>query len=668
MLALVHCLLGSPNSACPDYDRQTSWEAIVQPAQRPEYSSSVIKPPGSQLTAMVTFVVVTGILYFGREVLIPLALSVLLAFLLAPAVRHLERRKVPRAAATAIMVGMSCIVMAALIWVSAVQFLSLAASLPEYKKNIQNKVSVLRSDVDSSLGKARRTIEEITTEMAKDDAKAARKAQGPRLQAPGDKPVPVTVEEGPTTPLEFMRDIVMLLVVPLTVAGAVILFTFIILLKREDLRDRLIRLVGRGQLNVTTQVFEEAADRVSRYLRVQLVVNVSYGLPVAIALYALGVPNAALWGMLATALRFIPYIGAWIAAAMPIGLAFAISDGWSLVAWTVAVFVVLELISNNIVEPWVYGSSTGMSAIAIIAAAIFWTWLWGAVGLLLAVPLTVCLVVMGQYVPQFAFLSIMLGDQPVLPLEERLYQRLLARDQEEAVDLAEAYVEEHGVEALYELVLIPVLGLVERDRHSGALTDERTRFVFDSVRTLVDDIADRVLKEQDKNAETASIAPAPDTPLGPISVCIVPARDEADEIVGAMLLRRLTARQVSAELLTTDVLKSEVLERVAELAPQAIYISALPPAALLHASFFCKRLRPRFPELKIVVALWHADGDTQKGRARLIAAGASDVVVNLKDSIEKLPPAALVTAVRPSDVQPDSVAGENRTSSAPSTT
>ena len=275
---------------------------------------------------------------------------------------------------------------------------------------------------------------------------------------------------------------------------------------------------------------------------------------------------------------------------------------------------------------------------------------------------------MGQYVPQFAFLSIMLGDQPVLPLEERLYQRLLARDQEEAVELAEAYVEEHGVEALYELVLIPVLGLVERDRHSGALTDERTRFVFDSVRTLVDDIAERALKEQDKNAETASIAPASDAPLGPISVCIVPARDEADEIVGAMLLRRLTARQVSAELLTTDVLKSEVLERVAELAPQAIYISALPPAALLHASFFCKRLRPRFPELKIVVALWHADGDTQKGRARLIAAGASDVVVNLKDSIEKLPPAALVAAVRPPDVQPDSVASENRTSTAPSTT
>ncbi len=667
MLALVQRRIRDLGQRSRDYDRAL-WEVIVPPVPRTPFLSALRRPPGSQLTAMVTFVLVTGILYFGRDVLIPLALSVLLAFLLAPGVRHLERRKVPRAAATSIMVGMSCVVMAALIWVSVVQILNLAASLPEYKKNIQNKVAVLRTDLEGSLGKARRTIDEISTEIAKDGASGARKAPPARLQAPADRPIPVTIEEAQSTPFEFMRDIVMLLVVPLTVAGAVILFTFIILLKQEDLRDRLIRLVGRGQLNLTTQVFEEAADRVSRYLRVQLIVNVSYGLPVGIALYALGVPNAALWGLLATALRFIPYIGAWIAAAMPIGLAFAISDGWSLVVWTVAVFLVLELISNNIVEPWVYGSSTGMSAIAIIAAAIFWTWLWGAVGLLLAVPLTVCLVVMGRYVPQFAFLSVMLGDQPVLPLEERLYQRLLARDQEEALDLAEAYVDEHGLEALYESVLIPVLALAERDRHNDVLTDDRMRFVFDSLRTLVDDVPDRAAKDKEKSAEVQPMALTNGTPPGPITVCIVPARDEADEIVGAMLLRRLTARRVSAELLTTDVLKSEVLERVAELAPQAVYISALPPAALLHASFLCKRLRPRFPELKIVVALWHAEGGMEKGRARLLVAGASEVVVMLKDSIEKLPPAALVTAMTSPDLQPDSVAGENRTSSAPSTT
>jgi len=213
-----------------------------------------------------------------------------------------------------------------------------------------------------------------------------------------------------------------------------------------------------------------------------------------------------------------------------------------------------------------------------------------------------------------------------------------------------------------------VLSLVERDRHNGALTDDRTRFVFDSMRTLVEDVAEPIVKDKGKTSEITSTPPTAYAPLGSVSVCIVPARDEADEIVGAMLLRRLRARNVSAELLSTDVLKSEVLERVAELAPESVYISALPPAALLHASFFCKRLRPRFPELRIVVALWHADGDTQKGRARLVAAGASDVVLTLKDSIEKLPPAALVAAMQSPDAHPDSVAGENRTSSAPSTT
>ena len=626
------------------------------------------------------FVVIVGILYFGREVLIPLALAVLLSFLLAPAVSWLERRRFPRAAATTVMVGLSCGVIAGLVWVSATQFLNLAASLPDYRNNIQNKLTKVQSDPEGGLGKAKRTIEEISAEMAKQDAEAAAAAaaatppaptkravpRASRLPAEPGKPVPVTIEEPPLTPFGLMRELITPLIVPLTVAAAVILFTFIMLLRREDLRDRLIRLVGHGHLNVTTQALEEAAKGVSRYLRMQLMVNIGYGVPVGVALYVLGIPNAALWGLLATVLRFIPYVGAWIAAAMPIALAFAISDGWSLLVWTATVFLVLELVSNNIIEPWAYGSSTGMSGIAIVAAAIFWTWLWGPVGLLLAVPLTVCLLVMGRYIPQLMFLSIMLGDQPVLSLQDRFYQRLLARDQEEAVDLAETYLSEHGLEALYENVLIPVLDLVERDRHSDSLSEDRTRFIFDSMRSLVDEMSEHPGEAKGSQPPAENAVPT-DSARAP-GICIVPAHDEADEIVGAMLLRRLTARQVSAQLLTTDMLKSEVLEHVARVMPLAVYISALPPSAVLHASFLCKRLRPRFPELKIVVALWHADGDTQKGHDRLIAAGASDVVVTLKDSIEKLPPAALVTAMQSPEGQADSVAGENRTSSAPSTT
>ncbi|MEO8186555.1 MAG: AI-2E family transporter [Burkholderiaceae bacterium] len=625
---------------------------------------------------MVAFVLVTGILYFGRDVLVPLALSMLLTFLLAPGVRLLERRRFPRVLATTVMVGLACCVIAGLVWITVLQFLNFAASLPEYKNNIQSKISLLRAAPQGSLTKAKQTIDEIGTEIAKQDAAAAApsapaprgSSRSSRLPASGDRPVAVTIERRQLTPFELMREAITPLLVPLTVAGAVILFTFIMLLQREDLRDRMIRLVGHGHLNVTTQVFEEAANRVSRYLRMQLIVNVSYGLPVGIALYAIGIPNAALWGVLATALRFIPYLGAWIAAALPIALAFAISDDWSLVVWTVAVFVVLELISNNVIEPWAYGASTGMSALAVIVAAIFWTWLWGAVGLLLAVPLTVCLVVVGRYIPQFSFLSIMLGDQPVLSLQNRIYQRLLARDQEEAAELAEEFVGEKGLDALYEDVLIPVLDLAERDRHSDALSEERTRFVFDSTRTLVEELAEPPLEGKEPDASAAEDAQEPYTLAGPVTACIVPARDEADEIVGAMLRRSLTRRNVASELLTTHVLKGEVLDRVTELAPEVLYISALPPAAVLHASYFCKRLRPRFPQLKIVVAVWHAEGDMEKGRSRLLAAGASEVVTTLKGAIEKLPPAALVTAMQATEAQPESVAGENLTSSAPSTT
>lgn len=626
----------------------------------PLIGSPIKVPPrsrGSQLTAIAMFVVITGILYFGRDVLIPLALSVLLTFLLAPAVRHLEKAGLPRVAATTVMVGLSCWVIAGVVWISAVQILNLAARLPEYKSNIQSKVAaIVKSDPDGSLRRAQRTIDEIGTEMAKQqtaEVEAEAKRQRSGRATVTERPTHVIVDAAPQTPIDFLKSMIAPLVVPLTTAAAVILFTFIMLLRREDLRDRVIRLVGHRQLNVTTQVLEEAAERVSRYLRTQLIVNVTYGLPVGIGLYALGVPNAALWGLLATLLRFIPYIGAWIAAAMPIALAFAISDDWSLVIWTVGIFLVLELVSNNIIEPWAYGASTGMSAIAIMASAIFWTWLWGAVGLLLAVPLTVCLVVMGRYVPQLAFLNIMLGDEPVLSVQDRMYQRLLARDQEETAELAEAYVDEHGLEALYEDVLIPVLNLAERDRHDESLSDDRSKFVLDSMRTLVEDLSERTdeaVKTSDSGQELQPESRS-EAPAVPVTVCIMPARDEADEIVGAMLLRCLEARNVGANLATTGLLKSEALSRVEELDAKAVYISALPPAAVLHASFFCKRLRARFPDLKIVVALWHAHGDLEKGRARLLAAGASEVVTTLKVAIEKLPAAALLNVTKPPDAQ-----------------
>jgi predicted PurR-regulated permease PerM len=585
----------------------------------PSHAAHPESHPTSRLTGLATFVVVTGILYFGRDVLIPLALSALLSFLLAPAVRHLERIGLGRMPATTVVAALSFGLIAGLLWITATQFLSLAESLPSYKDNIERKLGNLRTSPEGVLGKASRTIQEIGKEIEKQDA--AEKAQAPggsASTATPETPVSVKVEAPTVGALELIRSIAMPLVAPLTTAAAVIIFTFIMLLKREDLRDRMIRLVGHQQLNMTTQVLEEAGDRVSRYLRMQLIVNVSYGVPVGVALYLLGVPNAALWGLLATTLRFIPYIGSWIAAAFPIALAFAISDGWTLVIATVGVFLVLELISNNVIEPWLYGASTGMSPLAIMVAAIFWTWLWGAVGLLLATPLTVCLIVMGRYLPQLAYLNIMLGDEPVMSPQERFYQRLLAMDHDEATELAEDFVEAHGLPALYDQMLIPTLEIAERERHKNALTDERKRSILDGERRLIESLG------------STDHPPASMTGDGArVPVCIVPARDEADELVGAMLAQSLAARGVHAEVFSVDLLKSEIVERVAALEPAVICVSALPPAGVLHATSLVKRLHALLPDAHIIAALWQAHGDISRARQRLTTAGTRTVLTDL---------------------------------------
>jgi predicted PurR-regulated permease PerM len=271
----------------------------------------------------------------------------------------------------------------------------------------------------------------------------------------------------------MLQTIVGPLIQPLATTGIVVVLVVFMLLKREDLRDRFIRLVGSRDLHRTTEALGDAAERVGRYLLMQLVVNVAYGVPVGIGLWLIGVPNPLLWGMLSIVLRFVPFLGPIIAAAFPLALSIAVDPGWSMLLWTTALFIVLELISGNVLEPWLYGASTGLSSIAILAAAIFWTWPWGPVGLLLSTPLTVCLVVLGRYVPQFEFLNVLLGSEPVLEPAESLYQRLLAGDPDEATERAEEYLMSHSIFDYYENVAIPALSMFEQDRARGVLTDER---------------------------------------------------------------------------------------------------------------------------------------------------------------------------------------------------
>jgi hypothetical protein len=396
--------------------------------------------------------------------------------------------------------------------------------------------------------------------------------------------------------MEFIKPVAK----PLAMALAVVVFTILMLLNRENLRERVIALIGAGRIHLTTRAMAEASARVSRYLASQLVVNMMFGIPFGIALYFIGVPNALLWGLLGTLLRFIPYAGVWVAMAMPAALAFAISDGWSMVAWTVGVFLALEMVLVNAVEPWLYGRSAGLSPIAIITAAIFWTWLWGPVGLLLATPLTVCVAVMGRHIPEFGYLNVLLGVEPVLSPEERFYQRLIA-------------LVAHGVARTFDEVIVPALSLAERDRDKGSLEPARERFVFENVRRIVEDL---------EHEPVGARAP----------VCLVSAHDEADHVAALMVSKVVGATNCC--VMAPPAQPAEIAENVAQKGCKAILISAVPPHAARHAGYVARRLRRQVPGIKVFVGLWGADEELARASDRLQKLGVDQVLTRVSEAAE----------------------------------
>ena len=547
----------------------------------------------SKPSALAGLLAAAAILYLAREVLIPLALAILAAFLLAPLVRQLEHLRLGRIASSFIAVVIGFSLIGGVGWVAARQALSLAEKLPEYRENIRAKIRSVRGQQDSAIGKAAEAIKELENEAAP------------------ESPAPMPVTETPPSAFAAFADWIGPFIHPVGTALAVVVFTILLLLNRESMRERLVGLIGPRRINVTTEAMREAAMRVSRYLYMQLVVNLLFGIPFGIALYFIGIPNAMLWGLLGTLLRFVPYAGVWVAAALPTALAFAIFDGWGEVTWVLGTFLVLELVLVNVVEPWLYGRSAGLSPIAIILAALFWTWLWGPVGLLLATPLTVCVVVMGRYIPELGYLNVLLGVEPVLEPEARFYQRLSARDQDEAVALAEEFAKEHGTVGLFDTLIIPALGLIETDRHRGGLAPETERFAFDTIRQILDEIP----------VEEVAAAPR-------ARVCIVPARDEADELAGTILARLLPG----AQLLSAESLAGETLEQIDKDGCGTICISAVPPHAASHAAYLTRRLKKRFPKLRIVVALWTSEAG-ERIKSRLSAAGVDEVATHLDEVV-----------------------------------
>jgi predicted PurR-regulated permease PerM len=468
----------------------------VSGPRRP-YSISPASP--SRMPAFATVVAVVAILYFAKEVLLPLAIAVLLTFALAPIASRLRKLGLPRILAVVTTVLLAFLALALFGLVVAWQVSEVAQDLPTYQDNIIAKIRALQeSGTDNGIV---RRLTSVIESVGREVNSAGGNNQGtPGTPAGSREPMLVEIFS-PSRPIETLTSLISPLLGPIASLGLVVVVVIFMLLEREELRDRFIRLVGYGDLHRTTEALQEAGSRVAIYLLMQLVVNCAYGIPLAFGLWALGIPNAVLWGMLAIVLRFVPYIGPVIATVLPLFLAFAVDPGWSLVLWVAAIFLLLELISNNIVEPWLYGSRTGLSPLAIIVAAIFWAWLWGPVGLILSTPLTVCLAVLGRYVPQFEFLEVLFGSEPVLDPRERLYQRLLAGDPDEATDQAEEMLEDDYLEDYYNNVAIPALLLAEQDRKRGVLKTEQMELIYETATALVSNLEDIAQEEEEEHEE-----------------------------------------------------------------------------------------------------------------------------------------------------------------------
>ncbi|HKQ36873.1 MAG TPA: AI-2E family transporter [Verrucomicrobiae bacterium] len=588
---------------------------------------------GAKLNAFLTLAMLTlvaAILYFAKAVFVPIALTALLSFLLAPLVARLMRWGLPRAVAVITSVAFAFSIIGVIGWLVTSQTVHLIDRLPEYQNNLQAKISSLkRPHAPGFITRANKMVKELKRELDTNN-----KEPGPPPDLPADdgtpKPIPVEVKPAKPTSFQLARSVFGPILGPLGTLGIAVVLTIMVLFQREDLRDRFIKLVSGGDLNVATQAVDDAAQRISRYLTTTLLLNAMYGVPVGIALYFIGVPNALLWGLLCTLLRFIPYLGPWIAAAFPITLSIAADPGWTMFFLTAGLFVVDETISNNFLEPWLYGHTTGVSNVALVAAAIFWTWLWGPVGLFLSTPLTVCLMVMGKYVPGLEFLSILLGSQPVLEPHARFYQRMLARDEEEMLDLALEYRTQYSIEDFYDQILVPALIMAEEDRHNGTLAEVRQKFIIEGTRELIQDLA-----EED----------AATVPKGDPIICI-PARDDADELAGLMLQHILARRGVAMKVLSVASLPAESGASIRYEGARTVCVSALPPAAVIPARNVCKRLKQHQRNLKVTVGVWTPKAAPADLNKRL-APWADLVVTRLKDAAEEFAPVQPQTLTAP---------------------
>jgi len=605
------------------------------------------------LSGMITLIAalaILAVLYFGREIFVPLALATLLSFALAPMVTGLRRWRIGRTPSVIIVVTLAFLSIFAFGSIVARQVGDLAVNLPVYQRNIEAKVNALQ-DIrpgEGFLDRVAEMMRELRRKIAEPPSRARNGEAAPAGQSVTleDSPIPVEIRQPEPAPLELLQRVIGPMIEPLTTGGIVIVFVVFMLLQREDLRDRLIRLAGSRDIHRTTEALDEAARRVAHYLLLQLVVNAAYGIPVGIGLWLIGVPNPMLWGLLAIVLRFVPYIGPVVAAAFPLILAVAVDPGWTMLLWTAALFVALEVISGNIIEPWLYGSSTGLSPLAIIVAAIFWTWLWGPIGLLLSTPLTVCLVVLGRHVPQLEFLNVLLGSDPVLTPAENVYQRLLVGDPDEATERADEFLVEHSLAQFYDTVAIPALRLAERDRARGQLDEERRARVAEGAMTLVDNLAE----SEEPDADDALDA-APVVRRRGVVLCIA-GRGNLDEAAGAMLAQLLQRRGVTARIAPHEANTPGNIALLDLSGVSMVCLSYMNTDSMAHARYLVRRWRRRLDGAPILLGFWGADADDLSGRDPREATGAEHFAATLTAAVDAITERLPAEAAAPAEPAP----------------
>lgn len=583
--------------------------ATPQPASRDERLQSTF------MSAVIATVVVAAI-YFGHPILEPLALAILIAFALSPVLRLLRKIRLGRVLSVLITVLFAVVLMVGVGTFIGSQAAKLTEQLPHYQTNLVKKIQSIRGTAASSsvVKNATAVLNNLGKEIAGPQAAPENDTD---IAAKTQQPVPVTIEQTRSTPLEMVEAVAGPLLEPLVNLVMVIVFVGFILLQKEDLRDRFIRLAGYQDLQRTTLALDEAADRLSRYLFLQTAINFTFGSIIGVGLWLIGIPNPGLWGLLAAMMRFVPYVGVPLAALFPLALGFAIDPGWTKVLWTTALFFTLEPIVGQFIEPVIYGRNMGLSAVAVVVAAVFWTWLWGPVGLLLSTPLTMCLVVLGRHIEPLKFLDVLLGDEPPLAVEESLYLRMLAGDPDTAAIEAEAFLRNNSLNDYFDDVTIKALALAQRDLDRGTLDRQRLHAIRETVDALIENLADHddeIPEGIQREGEECPPLPDPDDLpeqwRGRPVLCVA-GRSPLDEAAAALLAHVVEKRGIGARVVSANQVSPANLANLDIGGVQVVCVSYLDPGNYKNARYLVRRLKKRMPKAHPIAGFWgYAESDS----------------------------------------------------------